>query len=150
MRRFNWTDDADRDTFIGILDSFTVAISEYFDMPDLSDEEMAYRCWIATGGLIGYLAKFLRQVIWTACDEGARKITLDELCSAHRLSICSATELSPIGSPFRREFSLKPTQEAISLALALGEHVEIVHPERISRRHKSLSTRSLSQALAAT
>lgn len=149
MRRFNWLDDGDREAFVGILDSFTVAVSEHFDMPDLSGDGMAYRCWVATGGLMGYLTKFLRQVVWTACDEGARKITLEDLRKAHQLSVCSATEMPQEKSPFSRSFSAEPTQEAVSIALSLGEHVQSVQPERPSRRSKATAKPSLAQALVA-
>ena len=122
MRRFNWLDDDDRMEFTGILGAFNDSMAEHFDLPLLQDKEMAYRCWCATGGLIGYLSKFLRQVVWNACDGGRRVITLEELQAAHVEAIWATQGSTLVDSPFDRSFAVGATQESIARALSLGTH----------------------------
>jgi hypothetical protein len=147
MRRFNWLDDADRSEFIAILEAFNGSMSEFFSLPDLHSDEMAFRFWCASGGLMGYLTKFLRQTVWDACDAGERSLTLEGFATAHRSAIWTASNAGLVESPFDRNFSVNPTQEKITLAQTVGVGEVEVDPPRSRRRKNFESTEPLSRIL---
>ena len=63
MPRFDWRNDHYREEFIAILSAFYDSLAEHFDLPMLDQPNMSFRCYCGTGGLIGYLTKFLRQAV---------------------------------------------------------------------------------------
>ena len=150
MRRFHWLDEQDRGEFIGIAQAFAESLNVHFDMPELHEEGMAFRCWCATGGLIGYLTKFLRQCVWDAIDDGRKVITLEHLEAAYARSIWPVTvDATPQACPFAREFSTEPTQEMIARALSIGVREEEPPPER-RRRPRNTGKPTESQVLSAS
>ncbi len=148
MRRFNWLNDDDRDEFVGIPAAFNDTMAEHFDMPSLQGEELAYRCWCATGGLMGYLSKFLRQVVWNACDEGRSTISLADLHLAYVQAVWATHGSSPVDSPFDPNFSVGVTQENIVRVLSLGAHSDgDDEPPRRARPREGKPNGTLSQNL---
>ena len=131
MRRFHWLEPDGMAEFLGILEAFHIAMSEHFDMPELHRTEMAFRLWCASGGLIGHLAKLLRQAVWDTCDAGKRSITLEGFRAAHAFAAWSEFGDAVTVSPFDRSFSVEPTQEKIAQALTIGTcEVEVEAPTR--------------------
>jgi hypothetical protein len=57
LPRFSWTDLRQRGEFISILEEYHNQIAKDFNLPTLYSEEMAFRFFLATGGLMGYLSK---------------------------------------------------------------------------------------------
>lgn len=150
MHRFNWLDDEHRAEYVAILSAFHESLSAHFDVPALDNEEMAYRCWCATGGLMGYLAKFLRQVVWDACDAQRRSISLADLQSAHAKAIWSVAASAMTRSPFARNFSVQPTQEMVARALTVGVREEKPAATRSHRTRRNSTGKSVSQHLTAS
>lgn len=151
LKRFNWLDEADRGEFLGILEAFNDSMSEFFAMPELGSEEMAFRFWCASGGLIGHLTKLLRQSVWDAFDAERGEITLDGFDAAHRSAIWAELGTVVKESPFDRGFSVQPTQEKIHMGFSLG--VREPDPEPHSRRRGVVITPSaptLSRVLSAS
>ena len=124
MPRFDWKIDAHRDEFIGILGAFHESLAQSFDLPALDSSDMAFRCYCGTGGLIGYLTKFLRQAVWNAIDEERTRITLDDLAQAHDQSVWSRDGLSDITSPFRRGFAATPSEDLLTKISRIGTPTE--------------------------
>jgi hypothetical protein len=147
MRRFNWLDDTGRQEFLGILEAFNDSMSMHFDMPPLHGDEMAFRFWCASGGLMGHLTKFLRQAVWDACDEGKRTITLEQFESAHKAAIWAESGGIIVDSPFDRKFSVEPTQEKIAFGLAVGVREVDTEPQKRGRSKRSGREAPLSQVL---
>lgn len=101
MQRFDWSDLGQRAEFAAITGAFSESINTYLDTPPLDDPEMAFRLYCASGGLIGYLTKLLRQLIWTVIDEHKKSINLKDLDAAHALSVSWPKDIS---RPFGKEF----------------------------------------------
>jgi hypothetical protein len=151
MRRFHWLVREDRDEFLAVLSAFHDAMSKYLSIPELHNEGMAFRIWCATGGLMGYLTKFLRQVVWNACDSRTPSISLNGFDAAFRDSICTLGDEHSLVSPFSRSFIAEPTQEAVSAALSVGvKDDEQLTSGRRSARAGSTTKPPLSQVLAAS
>ncbi|MEI7612171.1 MAG: TniB family NTP-binding protein [Betaproteobacteria bacterium] len=124
MPRFDWQDKDQRDEYIAILGAFQESIGGHFDLPALDGEEMAFRCYCGTGGLIGYLTKFLRQAVWNALDANARTIELADLMHAHDEAVWAKHGLLPMCSPFSKGFSSQPTDDLLARVRLLGTPVE--------------------------
>ena len=118
MPRFLWSDEVQRNEFIGVLESFQNGL-QMFDLPDLTSDDMAFRFYVATGGLIGYLAKILRQATWNALDIDDPTIRLSDLSVAFRDAVL-AQENSAFVDPFLPKFDPVPSGALQAQALALG------------------------------
>lgn len=118
LPRFDWRNQDHRIEFRRIL----VTIQEQLrplSMPDLSTDEMGFRMYCATGGLVGRLANLLTEVVTTAVDRNRRKITLADLDQAYRYA--SFDVPMDLATPFTRKFSVIPSDEVIARAMRLGE-----------------------------
>lgn len=124
MPRFDWLNSSDREEFIAILGAFQESMGQHFDLPVLDGPEMAFRCYCGTGGLIGYLSKFLRQAVWNALDADTKIITLSELLQAHDQSVWAKD--GPIGlpNPFDKSFSTSVTDDLVARIKRIGTPVE--------------------------
>ncbi len=135
MPRFEWTQPEHRVEFIAILEAFQESLVRYFQLPALHSEEMAFRCYCATGGLIGYLTKFLRRAVWNAMDAGADRITFEDLRRAHEEAVLMEDGPGSATSPFARDFSLESTERLLESIRAIGTRPELP-PERTTRRRR--------------
>jgi len=120
MPRFDWSNASQREEFIGILGAFQDSLGHHFDIPRLDNEEMAFRCYCASGGLIGYLCNIFRQAVWSAIDEGRATIDLDNLRVAHIAAIWTFGSTSHSLSPFCRKFQGTFSEELIAQAREIG------------------------------
>lgn len=118
MPRFNWLDDNDRDEFIGILSAFQQALPDYH-LPDLTSDEMAFRFYCATGGLIGYLVKILRQALWNAVFSGNRIMDLKALKIAHQKAVYTDSSVKLIAA-FDHGFTTIVTDELLANVSSVG------------------------------
>ena len=121
MPRFDWANTDHRAEFVAILATFYRSIALHFDMPNIGEEEMAFRCYCATGGLIGYLSKFLRQAVWNAIDSNKKKITLSDLRTAHQASVWNREGTLGSLSPFSNRFEVAFSDELLAKAREIGQ-----------------------------
>ena len=118
--RFDWMIEKQRDDFVGILDGMRQALSA-FELPDLASEPMAFRCYCATGGLIGYLAKVLKQAVWNALGANTMKISLAALAAAYQEAVVSdRPELKGLPNPFTVEFRTVLDPALLALVRIVG------------------------------
>lgn len=137
MPRFLWSIDDHREEFIGILAAFQESLGRHFDMPPLDSAEMAFRCYCASGGLVGYITKFLRQAVWDALDDNRKSIPLEYLAVAHAKSVWNREKLSGVASPFSRSFVPYPTEDLIAKILSIGKPIIEVPAPRKGRTRKA-------------
>lgn len=138
MPRFDWAHDEHRGQFVGILHAFYEQLSAHFDLPVLSDEDTAFRMYCATGGLMGYLAKILRQCVWNTIDADARKIEFEDIRVAAQQAVWEEESAIGIPNPFDRTHSFSPTTELLALVRRLGTRNEPVEYSRA--RHRGRAT----------
>lgn len=120
LPRFDWRKKEHQEEFLGILESFRLSISRHYDIPNLSDVNLGMRIYCGCGGLIGLLAKFLRQAIWNAIDEYKSVIDLQDLSLAHRQSIWDRSVLKDYPSPFSNAFPKKITEDLQQKIMSLN------------------------------
>lgn len=149
MPRLIWADDDHREEFVAILAAFHETMSVHFDLPRLDSDEMAFRFYSGTGGLIGYLAKTLRQVVWDALDRGRRVITFEDIAQAHRLAVWNREAFGGY-EPFSRKTPTLPTPNLLASVCAIGTPKEIPTEPRKRARPAKSKCPTLNQVFTAT
>lgn len=137
MPRFDWLNPDLRNEFIAILGAFQEGLA-HFDMPQLNSDEMAFRFYCASGGLIGYVAKILRQAVWNAIDAESKVISLHDFSVAHRLSVYADEKADDLPLTFDREFSGQVTYPLLQRVSAIGIATPEELPKRFSRSLKPM------------
>ena len=56
LSRFDWNTESSREEFKAVLDAFARGMYP-FSLPDLRSDEMAFKFYVGTGGLISYITK---------------------------------------------------------------------------------------------
>lgn len=145
MPRFNWKKQDDREEFVGILAAFQDGMAAY-DMPKLDSDEMAFRFYCASGGLIGYIAKVLRQAVWNAVDADTRTISLSDLDWAHKQSVYVDENAADLPPAFERGFAVSPTELLLQRVQAIGVEAPKFFDVR-NRNHQSKNKVSVRDVL---
>ena len=95
---------------------------------------MAFRCYCATGGLIGYLSTFLQQAVWDAIADNRKRITLDDLNVAHQRSVWDPRAFQSLSRPFGIKFETEPTIELLHQVSQIGTAIPANKPGRNNAR----------------
>jgi hypothetical protein len=123
LERFRWDVTYERNQFRNVLVTFHREMVKHCDVPDFGSEELAFRFWLATGGLMGYLSKLLRQVERNAQLETTNIITLDDLHDAHMQAVWAAQRAKDFPKPFMKGFNAAETGDLINRASEIGQAV---------------------------
>jgi hypothetical protein len=118
---FSWSDEEQRNEFSGCLCGFLEHLKSHFTLQNLDSASFFFRCYCATGGLIGYLKRVLQEVVLYAyvCKKSA--IGMKDFDLAYDLYLCSSPELQNIDyRPFSEEFYPTPTDQLLALARLVG------------------------------
>jgi len=138
MSRFDWENEDSREQFIACLESFQAGLSLYH-FPDLASDEMAFRFYCATGGLIGYVAKVLHQACLNAQMSDQSSITLKDLANAYEEAVW-VDEVAPMTNPFWPEFDMVPTEHLLEAVQLIGT----ASPEPIKPRASRSKAKDIS------
>lgn len=122
MTRFDWCKAAQRKQFVGILMSFHRSVSRFVDMPDFDNREIAFRIYVGCGGLIGYVAKFLEQLVWNVGESRKKSVTMKDLSRAYFESVAKDKDANSELQPFHKRFRVDPeNQDILALAKQVGK-----------------------------
>lgn len=134
MPRFDWKHREDREEFMTVLSGLQEMIPE-LDFPDLSADEMAFRVYCATGGLIGRVANLFLEVVDLVDMAGSKSVTMEILNKASKGA--SYDMAMGIHNPFSREFDPTPTSALINAAMKIGmQFDEVCHDDNDAGRKK--------------
>jgi hypothetical protein len=134
MPRFDWTNDDARAEFIGILSAFQSNLEE-FDLPPLDNDEMAFRFYCATGGLVGYIAKILRQVVSNAIFADVSIISMEDLKTAYEEAVyADESKQRDMPKAFDPGFTTMVSAELLERVKQIG----VPAPEELRRRGKKV------------
>ena len=148
LLRFDWEQDEDKDEFVGILDAFRAQIATEFEIVDLGERDMAFRCYCATGGLMGYLTKLLTEVVREASEDGRKKITLAHLHDAHEVATWLTSKVQLVKNPFDPKFSTSPSDELLQKVKLIGTEDDAAPPRPRGKR-RTPKAENVNQALSA-
>lgn len=126
--RFDWLDKGSKKAFVGTLKAFQARM-DMFELPSLGSEELALRMYLATGGLIDYVAKILKAAVWDALDSNRRKICLRDLELARDKAIFEASTLGP--NPFAAKF---PINSDLATKISEAKKINQRVPRPVSKR----------------
>jgi hypothetical protein len=121
IRRFDWADAESQDAFVALLAAFQSQLS-MFDMPQLDDPDFALRMYLASGGIIDFVAKVLSQVVWDLLDGNGRVARLSDFNKAWTRALFDADGLgeNPFGAHFRLDCGL---EEKVRKAKLINQHI---------------------------
>jgi hypothetical protein len=137
LSRFQWNMFDEREDFKGVLYEFDFELRRRFQIPKFHHEGMAYRFWVATGGLIGYLTKLLRKAVCNAVDRKTNEINLEDLSIAHQESMWNEPGAEGL-LPFDRSFKLELSNDVVQKALRIGTVINpIESTPRTNNRRRS-------------
>ena len=111
LPQFSWLDQAQQREFRNCLGAFYKVLKPEIDLPNLRDDLWAFRCYCATGGLIGYMKKLLSEVlIGAAVKEKKKQSHLDAFTDAYNLFLYNfdnlpASQLNPFDANLLLEWS---------------------------------------------
>jgi hypothetical protein len=129
MKRFDWRVQEHRSEFAAIAAGFERSMRSQLDLPALGSPEMAFRLCCASGGLIGYLTKLLRQLVWSSIENEKKVAALKDFDAAHRRAIDWPSD---IPRPFSTDF-ISECDEATLVRLYASIGVEQL-PSAASRQ----------------
>ena len=109
---------------------------------------MAFRFFLATGGLMGYLSKLLRTTLRDAADRKRTSITLEDLNIAHARAMWFDPTVQEQLKPFERGFRAEATVDALNRASRIGTIYE-PPPMPTRRRIGVRKAESINSALVA-
>lgn len=118
LPRFDWSVEASRQEFKTVLIGCSRAVAPISTL-DFSHDDIAFRWFCATGGLIGLVLKVFREALNIIAIEQRAAILLDDLDHAHSHVIYTASEKQL--RPFSHNFNAAQTSEAIALANTVGK-----------------------------
>ncbi len=127
LPRFSWQNDAERDEFIACLETFYEVISEHCGVPRFHEEPWAFRCYCATGGLIGYLKNLLSELLVHSVIQKKTKLDMEDF------DIALINEVAAKAwRPFCTDFELAETLDVLNVAAMIG-----LPPTALSSRRES-------------
>jgi hypothetical protein len=121
LPQFSWQEDAERIEFIACLEAFHDVISEHCSVPRFYEDPWAFRCYCATGGLIGYLKTLLSELLVHSVMHSRKRLDLEDFDIAYMNSLYSTDEGSAkTWRPFRIDFQLVETLDVLNAARMIG------------------------------
>jgi len=149
LRRFDWGVSEEQVEFRQLLFSLQESLAP-FDLPELDSEEMSFRMYLASGGLIGFVIKILRAATTLAIHTNTMSIDLGMLHKAQQRAILDKGVCCP--APFVNKLTVSPTTDVINATMMLGFQVDSEpsnstgKQKAVGSKHKDLSTASVLSA----
>lgn len=135
LSRLDWNLPQDRSQFAAILHGFQKSLTEY-SFPPLTSDEMVFRFYCATGGLVGYVAKIFRQACVNAQESGDKAVHLHDLAIAYTEAIWQ-DERKPQRNPFDADFNKTEIPIWLAHAKQVGTAEFDLEPEPPKTSRKS-------------
>jgi len=134
---FLWRSSASVAEFAGCVDVFLGVMSKYMKVPDIEQENMHFRCYCATGGVMRLLKNLFSEVVLYAHKDRKTEVTLDDFDAAFERSLCTTSSLQvPVYRPFAKGFPITPSKEVIATAELIANPPK---PVPVRRRNVSRS-----------
>lgn len=138
VNRFDWANEESREEFVGLLAQFQKHLQE-FELPNLSSREMAFRMYLASGGLVDFVSSILMQAIWNALDAKRWKISIRDLAKARDEALWDDGQLGK--NPFSDDFSVRKCDLESQISAARRINARVARPvsKRSQRAKKHLA-----------
>lgn len=118
MQRYNWSNKDSQHEFVRILKGFQDNLVG-FTLPAIGNENIAFRFFCASGGLIGYVVKILKLAVCDAIEEDRTEITMRHLEEAFSNAIW-LEGASFAHNPFASSFDPTPTKALMDQVARIG------------------------------
>ena len=119
MPRFDWNNVKDRQEFKGILHAFQVGLNE-IDFPSLHSDDMSFRFYIGTGGLISNIKKILQEALYRSLSDNRKFVTMEDLAETWELTMKHPSHET--FNPFLRDLNVSKS-DSIPTLLAFAQSI---------------------------
>ena len=134
LSRFGWRTAVERAEFRAVLRGFYENLHPHLDVPEFHTEPMAFRLFWATGGLVGYLAKLIRQTVCNAISKKTKSINLEQLALAFKQCMWHEPGIDTLPNPFAKDADLEVTSDRLDQIERIGT---VASPSPVSKRRTS-------------
>ncbi|MDO9204066.1 TniB family NTP-binding protein [Methylotenera sp.] len=134
LSRFDWEVRSSRMQFRGLLQAFQIEINP-FELPDIRSEELAYRFYISSGGLMGYVINIIESAMHLAIVNKRFQITIEDLMEAHDVSTMESDRKFS-NNPFNLRAESASIDALAVSAKHIGTAIEMDPPKRRTRTSK--------------
>ncbi len=131
MPRFDWSNSNSRDEYCAVMDAFTEAMKP-FSLPDLGSDDMAFRFYCATEGMMGTIVDILRFASWVALENGTQTISLEDLEFSYEQSVLTVgARVNPFSTSFRSGSDVEQPRQS---DMVVQEDVMHAQPSRRGKK----------------
>lgn len=120
LPRFDWRVESDKREFKAILMAFNKEISKQYQISTIESDENAFKFYAASGGLIGFLTKLLRQAVWNANTTKSKKIDQNHFRKAFEQTMWQEVFGLKRINPFTTHFKVEEQLNNISAFMKIG------------------------------
>ena len=122
LPQFTWLDREQQSEFKAILTCFWQAmVDKQLLVPDLREKDWSFRIFCASGGLIGYVKKFLTEIVIEAGLHPDTTLGIDNFANAYKRFAITFEDLPVTGfDPFQPDLRLEWTEEIAGYVNAVG------------------------------
>lgn len=106
LSRFDWDDAASRTQFKAMLKAIQVAMEPYFKTVDLYSNEMAFRLYVASGGITGYAKAIIVEAAQRVYYRNQTEISLKDYAEAYSVMEFALTFQGSKSNPFTQEVNI--------------------------------------------
>lgn len=105
LQRFEWDDDESRMQFKAMLKAIQSSMNPHFKTIDLHTNEMAFRLYIASGGITGYVKELISEAAMRSHYRGDREVGLKDYSQAYETAQFALTLQGSSSNPFKQEIN---------------------------------------------
>jgi hypothetical protein len=127
LPQFAWLDAEQQSEFRAVVKCFWQAmVDKGLLIPDLREDEWAFRIFCASGGLIGYVKKFLTEIVIEAGLHPGITLTIDNFAKAYKRFAITFDDLPVAGfDPFQPNLRVEWTGEIAEYVNTVGAAIPI-------------------------
>lgn len=128
LPQFTWLDAEQQGEFRAVVTSFWSAmVAEKLHIPDLREDEWAFRLFCASGGLIGYLKKFFTEIVIEAGIHEGVDLGLSNFSAAYKRFAITFEDLPEVAcfDPFLPDLKVEWTDAIAKCVNAVGAAISV-------------------------
>jgi DNA transposition AAA+ family ATPase len=118
--RFDWNIQESRSQFRAMLKAIQTAMSSDFKVISLSSNEMAFRLFVASGGIIGYVKELIKEAALNAHLEDSAEINMQHFAEAFKTVEFAVDRDGTLENPFIERINPSNLASLISGSKSIG------------------------------
>lgn len=142
LTRFDWEDESSRTQFRAMLKAIQVSMKPHFSSIDLYPNEIAFRFYVASGGITGYVKAIIVEAAQRVYYRKQTEISLKDYADAYSVMEFALTIQGSKSNPFTQEVNISNLASMLRESKMIG----IANIDKPKRKKSSSSKRLLKGA----